>query len=56
MLILPIKPMPHTIEKLIMLKEGALIKIMDIFDLFYHLSPTFLLILKVIRIKQIKDN
>ena len=49
MLILPIRPMPHVIEKLIMLKNGQLTRPLDIFDLFYHLIPTFLLIIKIIR-------
>ena len=49
MLLLPFKPMPHVIEKLIMLKNGTLTKPIDIFDLFYHLIPTIILLLKVYR-------
>jgi len=49
MLLAPFKPMPHVIEKLIMLKNGALTKPIDIFDLFYHLVPTIILLLKVYR-------
>lgn len=49
MLLAPFKPMPHVIEKLIMLKNGQLTKPIDIFDLFYHLAPTVLLLLKVYR-------
>lgn len=49
MLLLPFKPMPHVIEKLIMLKNGTLTRPIDIFDLFYHLIPTILLIMKLIR-------
>jgi hypothetical protein len=49
MLLLPFKPMPHVLEKLIMLKNGTLSKPMDIFDLFYHLIPTVLLIIKIVR-------
>jgi len=49
MLMLPFKPMPHVLEKLIMLKNGTLSKPMDIFDLFYHLIPTVLLIIKIVR-------
>ena len=44
MLLLPFRPMPHVLEKLIMLKNGQLTKPIDIFDLFYHLIPTILLI------------
>ena len=49
MLLLPFKPMPHVLEKLIMLKNGSLTKSIDIFDLFYHLIPTILLVMKGIR-------
>jgi hypothetical protein len=44
----PFKPMPHVVEKLIMLKEGALTKPIDIFDLLFHLLPAILLLLKII--------
>ena len=46
MLLAPFRPMPHVIEKLIMLKNGALNRPIDIFDLFYHLIPLILLLLK----------
>ena len=49
MLLAPVRPMPHVVEKLIMLKNGTLTRPLDIFDLFYHLLPTFLLALKVYR-------
>ena len=49
MLLAPFKPMPHVLEKLIMLKDGTLTKPIDIFDLFYHLIPTIILLLKVYR-------
>lgn len=51
MLIAPLKPMPHVIEKILMLKNGTLHKPIDIFDLFFHLFPLILLILKLV-----KDN
>jgi hypothetical protein len=47
MLLAPFRPMPHVLEKLIMLKNGALNRPVDIFDLFYHLLPTILLALKI---------
>ena len=47
MLLAPFKPMPHLLEKLIMLKAGTLSRPVDIFDLFYHLAPLVLLIVKV---------
>jgi hypothetical protein len=49
MLLAPFKPMPHVVEKLIMLKNGVLTKPIDIFDLFFHLIPTVLLALKIYR-------
>jgi len=49
MLLAPFTPMPHVLEKLIMLKEGTLRKPIDIFDLFFHLFPTILVVLKLIR-------
>ncbi len=49
MLLAPFRPMPHVLEKLIMLKNGALTKPLDIFDLVYHLIPSILLALKVYR-------
>lgn len=48
MLLAPFKPMPHVLEKLIMLKQGTLTRPIDIFDLFYHLAPLILLVAKVI--------
>ncbi len=49
MLLAPFKPIPHVVEKLIMLKNGALNKPIDIFDLFFHLAPLILLIAKAIK-------
>ena len=49
MLLAPFRPMPHVIEKLILLKKGVLTKPIDIFDLFYHLIPTIILLLKFYR-------
>jgi hypothetical protein len=49
MLLAPFSPMPHVVEKLIMLKDGNLIRPVDIFDLFFHLSPSLLLAIKILR-------
>ena len=49
MLLAPFRPMPHVLEKLIMLKNGTLTKPLDIFDLVYHLIPSILLALKIYR-------
>ncbi|MBD3421711.1 MAG: hypothetical protein GF398_16475 [Chitinivibrionales bacterium] len=47
MLIAPIYPMPHIIEKVIMLTKGELRRPIDIFDLFYHMLPAIILGTKV---------
>ena len=47
LLLAPFKPMPHVLEKLIMIKEGTLSRPIDIFDLIYHLAPLAILIAKV---------
>ncbi|MFZ0610801.1 MAG: hypothetical protein WAM73_01040 [Desulfobacterales bacterium] len=49
LLLTPFRPMPHVLEKLTMLKNGTLVRPIDIFDLFYHLLPTILLALKLFR-------
>ena len=49
LLLAPFSPMPHVVEKFIMLKNGTLSRPIDIFDLFYHLIPTILLALKIFR-------
>ena len=49
MLLAPFTPMPHVLEKLIMLKSGTLTRPVDIFDLFFHLIPSVALVLKVYR-------
>jgi len=49
MILAPFKPMPHVLEKLIMLKNGTLTKPVDIFDLIFHLVPAIILLLKIFR-------
>jgi len=49
MLLAPFRPMPHVVEKLMMLKDGTLSKPIDIFDLFYHLIPSIILLVKLYR-------
>jgi hypothetical protein len=49
MLLAPFRPMPHVIEKLMMLKNGTLHRPIDIFDLFYHLIPLMVLLMKLYR-------
>ena len=45
----PFVPEPHLLEKVRMLIDGTLSKPIDIFDLFWHLLPDILLLLKVVR-------
>ena len=49
MLLAPFRPMPHVLEKLNMLLNGTLSRPIDIFDLFFHLIPTLILLLKLYR-------
>lgn len=49
MLLAPFRPMPHVVEKLIMLKDGTLSRPIDIFDLLYHLTPLIILLMKFYR-------
>lgn len=49
MALLPFEPQPHLTEKLGMLMNGTLAKPIDIFDLFWHLLPTILIVVKFVR-------
>ena len=42
----PFVPMPHSIEKILLLVKGELTKPIDIFDLVFHLSPLIIIGLK----------
>jgi len=50
----PFSGQSHLIEKLQLLQAGQLTKGIDIFDLFMHGAPIILLLLKTIRVYQIK--
>lgn len=52
MALAPFSPEPHLIEKSRMLINGELSKPVDIFDLFWH---SFLIVLLVIRLIRYKD-
>ncbi len=47
----PFVPEPHLVEKIRMLFHGSLKRPLDIFDLFYHLTPFILLAIRLIRMK-----
>lgn len=49
LLLAPFRPMPHVMEKILMLKNGTLSRPIDIFDLVFHLIPEILLITKAWR-------
>ena len=52
MIAAPFVPEPHLVEKMKMLSEGTLTKPLDIFDIFWHLLPTILLVIRIVRIKK----
>jgi hypothetical protein len=43
----PFVPEPHLVEKLRMLREGTLVRGIDVFDLAWHLAPLLLLAAKL---------
>jgi hypothetical protein len=45
----PFYPLPHAVEKLVLLAKGALNRPVDIFDLCFHLAPLALLLVKIVR-------
>jgi hypothetical protein len=49
MALAPFAPEPHLLEKLRMVMSGLLTKPIDIFDLFWHLLPAIVLLLKLWR-------
>jgi hypothetical protein len=51
----PFTPEPHVWEKLKMLFGGTLSKPIDIFDLVLHGTPWVVLILKLVRMAQLKS-
>lgn len=49
MVVAPIVPEPHLVEKVRMLWQGTLQRPLDIFDLCLHLAPALLLIWRLFR-------
>jgi hypothetical protein len=47
MLIAPVSPMPHLLEKFYMFRAGTLIRPIDWFDVVFHLTPLVLLVIKL---------
>ncbi|MCS7100700.1 MAG: hypothetical protein NZL99_03280 [Burkholderiaceae bacterium] len=54
MALAPFYPEPHLVEKLRMLVQGALSRPIDIFDLFWHSAPLAVLLLKLVRLWQLR--
>ena len=46
----PVAGTPHLVEKTGMLFQGALVKPIDIFDLFMHGTPLLLLVVRIARL------
>jgi len=49
MAMMPFQPEPHLLEKYHMWQAGELHRLLDIFDVFWHLLPSLLLLLKIAR-------
>jgi hypothetical protein len=52
MLVAPITPEPHLVEKVRMLSQGQLSRPLDMFDLLMHGTPLILLLVRLVRIKR----
>lgn len=52
MLVAPITPEPHVVEKIRMLGLGQLTRPLDIFDLLMHSTPLILLLIRLARLKR----
>ena len=52
LLLAPVTPVPHVWEKRVMLLRGELRRPLDVFDLIYHLLPTVLLIVRLVRLRR----
>lgn len=52
MLVAPITPEPHVVEKIRMLGLGQLTRPLDIFDLLMHSTPLVLLLIRLARLKK----
>ena len=51
----PFVPEPHLVEKMRMLADGTLTRPLDVFDVFWHLLPASLLVVKLVRSRKIKS-
>lgn len=56
LMLAPFTPEPHLFEKLRMLGQGTLSEPVDIFDLLMHASPLLLVIAKLVRLNQVRQQ
>jgi hypothetical protein len=52
----PFVPEPHLVEKARMLTAGTLTRPIDIFDVFWHLAPSVLLAIRLVRMKRSRPS
>ncbi|WP_296509896.1 hypothetical protein [Rhodoferax sp.] len=52
----PFTPEPHLVEKVRMLMQGKLTRLLDIWDLLMHGAPLLLLLLKVARSIRLRNH
>ncbi len=50
----PFVPEPHLTQKLKMLVAGTLKRPLDVFDLLFHAAPIVVLVLKLVRLAQLR--
>lgn len=55
LVIAPISPTPHLLEKLAMLSQGLLVKPLDVLDLLMHCAPLLLMAIKAVRHYRLKN-
>ena len=56
MALAPFVPEPHLVEKIRMLSQGELRKAIDIFDLLWHSFPIILLVIRLMRMKNLAED
>lgn len=47
----PFSPEPHLVEKARMAMAGTLSRPIDLFDVFWHLLPLMLLVIRIVRMR-----
>ena len=52
----PFQPEPHLWEKWKLLQQGELHRAIDIFDMVFHASGIILFVLKLVRMRQLKQQ